>query len=215
MSKVLIELEPTFASDDSLSRAFNFAKEQTVPSPQGIDAVVKAWCKIAKLALQTGKWMPLAPRIENVSRVVEVDESFYKSFGVKILEQAAMVRPYEKAATPISTVGEGAFEAWWKLYPARTAGGKPVKGSKRNARKLFFNTIPNDGAYLSLMNATRNYITIAGQYPKDAERFLKGGFWTEFIPKDITELPDATPSEIDTVDANELRNMMQRSREGK
>ena len=67
------------------------------------------------------------------------------------------------------------FERWFKNYPKRN--GRRV--GKKNA-SIQFEKIPKE-EWIDLKTATTNYALECGEFPKDAERFLKKDFWKDYI----------------------------------
>ena len=80
-----------------------------------------------------------------------------------------------------------AFEKWWRSYPKRN--GRKV--GKRKAAPIF-NEIPKKDWDL-LKEATLNYSHECNGLPKDAERFLRGNFWKDYLgkPKNHSPIKDS------------------------
>jgi hypothetical protein len=73
-----------------------------------------------------------------------------------------------------------AFEKWWGNYPARN--GRKV--AKAKAAQMF-NKI-SKSAWNDLKMATDNYSRECNGLPKDADRFLRNGFWKDFLKEKPT-----------------------------
>ncbi len=83
------------------------------------------------------------------------------------------------------------FDKWWAIYPARNG---VIKVGKQNAFDIFKREIRSEENFLLLLKATGRYGTsIEATYYKDPERFLKKGYWRDFIPKE-TERPKQGPA---------------------
>ena len=86
---------------------------------------------------------------------------------------------------------ERAFAVLWAKYPTRSGS----KGSKREAQTAFA-AIAED-RWEELAAALRNYITVCSgdnaRMPKDACRWLKSDYWTDYIELEIPPPPKGSP----------------------
>lgn len=76
---------------------------------------------------------------------------------------------------PIDSLRSDDFGPFWDLYPKR----KGRKVGKQAALKLFCK-LPRD-CLPDLLRAVTNYAGGCGEFPKDAERFLKNDFWRDWV----------------------------------
>lgn len=174
---VTVEITPLFADDNALRAAYTEALNEGV-SP---DAIVKGWCKIAKLALKTGEHTKFSGRINNVSKRVPINAKVYKTVAFRVLENAGMITVSD-AAPVVREVTDKNFEDWWTIYPARQSNGRPVKKGKVQAKNWFVRKIVTKQDYTNLTTATLTYAaTTNAMYIKDAERFLRHDLWRDYL----------------------------------
>ncbi len=184
-----VEITDKFHDNDSIALAYKKAD-----SPNGFMLI---WCTIAKRMLQTGTHMTRAPKINAVSKIIEVG-NLVESASFKAMEEVGMVVVTESDA-PV-TLGEDKYEEWIAAYPYRDVNGKKVK--VRGKSKLrFHNQIRSEETFSQLMNATYNYAGMCNSFPKDPERFLLKDFWKEYITVESVR-PQA-------IDSASLEQMMQ------
>lgn len=186
---MIVQLTSNFYSDDAIRVAY---KETN--SPTGFLTV---WSSLAKRVLQSGTPMLKKPELNKVSLLVETDANDSPAF--KAMMKQGMIKFADEAELP-STVSEAQYEEWYKSYPYRDRGGKKVK-IRGKSKVRFFNEIRNDEDFQKLMVATAEYSRLCNKLPKDPERFLKDGFWKEYLP---SALPDSKPSVASSQNSTEV-----------
>lgn len=186
---MIIQLTSNFYSDDSIRVAY---KETN--SPTGFLTV---WSSLAKRVLQSGTPMLKKPELNKVSLLVETD--VFDSPAFKAMVKQDMIKITNEAELP-STVSEAQYEEWYKSYPYRDRGGKKVR-IRGKSKVRFFNEIRTEQDFQELMSATTEYSRLCNKLPKDCERFLKDGFWKEYLPSALPAGNSKAPIEQDSSQA--------------
>jgi hypothetical protein len=184
---IKFQITSEFASDDKLKEAQKLLHSQSIPSSN----LLVSWNHIAKKIMQTAKLKPRAPKGE-ISTVVELDDRVVDSPGVAVLESLDMLKRTNKKP---STLPPERFETFFSVYPFRiTESGAKTKGSKREALKAFSIEIQTEEDFQNLMSAVENYKKICSTKPKDAVRFVRGGFYKEYVGTDLVKPRQETTS---------------------
>jgi hypothetical protein len=184
---ISIQITPEFVNDEKLKSVTARLAMQAVPYSN----LLTMWSHVAKKVLQSGQFYLRAPKMKELSAVVEIDEKVFVNPVFAIFEELDMIKRTEIEA-PVSVLGEADFENFWATYPARN--GKKI--GKVVAKRRFFNVVRTREQFDQIMDATVNYGKACGGYPKDAERFLKNDFWKEYM-SDKPAANVTTASEIE------------------
>jgi hypothetical protein len=108
------------------------------------------------------------------------DIDYYKgSVQVLHVEEQPTESAVVKRSKQINDKIKEVFERWWLSYPARKIGNESAtRGDKIAAFKEFKRVTESE--YEDLFRATKNYAD-GGRIPVDAVRFLRNGYWKQYI----------------------------------
>jgi len=182
---VAIEVTPLFYNRETMSKAASFVSGSK-------ETITFAWVRIE---LERGQSAEIKVKTTIKQNKVVIEKRFAETAGFKAMERAGMINilPGDDMK-PVLT--DEQFEAFWNAMPHREVGGRKVRGSKSNAKRMFHKFIRNEEQFNNLLLACKEYTVLANQFPKDAERFLRNNFWAEYIPTsmatDVTETVNET-----------------------
>jgi hypothetical protein len=196
--QVTVELTTLFADDVALRAAYTEALSKGV-SP---DAIVKGWCRLAKLALQTGDHTKFVGKINNVSKRVPIDAKVYSTVAFRVLENAGMITVSD-AEPIVREVTDEDFEIWWKSYPKRLTNNVLVRKGKVQAKTWFARKIITKANLARLIAATTAYEKATNpKFVSDAERFLRHDTWKDFT--EVAEQIKIQPAEVGRTEIDKM-----------
>lgn len=133
-----------------------------------------AWANLVFAAAEQGE---VKARSTNLANIVRMALSKTETSGMLALKKvgAITVTALSASAKPILQGLDEKFENFWGQYPRRNG----VRQGKAAAKTVFTKIILSDEDLEQVMEALANYKTICGEFPKDAERFLKN--WTDYL----------------------------------
>lgn len=148
------------------------------------ETVLFAWCKIM---LMRGELAKVHKNADALSHKIQMEKRFVETSGFRAMERAGMIVITDENTKSELTVDD--FEQFWQSYPTRrsTGGGAITRGSKQNAKRMFDMYITSRNQYAMMMSALPKYKLACGNFPKDAERFLRQNFYVDYLP-DKTEI---------------------------